>query len=188
MDRLTGVAVKPHRRGVRVFIVAAIVLIPVVFGFGFIEFISATSGAGAPLLFTQIGANPTLCSPGTLAAENYAAIYDLYGTLTPTPHLNVQVASARQGELIFAGDGACVACHDVTDGKNLTGPSLKGIAVNAASRESGFTASAYLRASILRPDSYLVPGYAAGIMSQNYGDRLNVQQVEDLVTYLLTLK
>jgi hypothetical protein len=54
----------------------------------------------------------------------------------------------------------------------------------------GTDAAAYIRGSIVNPNLYLVPGYAAGIMPQNYGNP-NVMSEDDLeaiVNYLLTIR
>ncbi|NIM92730.1 MAG: c-type cytochrome [Anaerolineales bacterium] len=46
----------------------------------------------------------------------------------------------------------------------------------------------YLIESIVLPDVYVVDGYQQGLMPGNYGDRLTVQEVADLVIYMLTLR
>jgi cytochrome c2 len=92
-----------------------------------------------------------------------------------------------QGKLIFSTVAGCVACHDVSTGATLVGPSLKGVESRAASRKPGMSASDYLRESILIPNAYVVPGFQPGIMLQTFGQVLTAQQLNDVIAYLLTL-
>ena len=48
-------------------------------------------------------------------------------------------------------------------------------------------AEAYLKQSIYSPDEYVVDGYPAGQMLAVYRDRLSEQELEALITYLLSL-
>jgi cytochrome c2 len=92
-----------------------------------------------------------------------------------------------QGKLVFSTIAGCTACHDVSTGATLVGPSLKGVEVRAGSRKPGMSASAYLRESILAPNAYVVPGFQPGIMLQNFGQVLTAQQLNDVIAYLMTL-
>jgi cytochrome c2 len=47
---------------------------------------------------------------------------------------------------------------------------------------------AYIRTSILHPNDFIVPGYPADLMPQNYAEILTDEEVNDLVAYLLTLE
>lgn len=94
----------------------------------------------------------------------------------------------------------CFACHSVSPGVNLAGPSLAGIGARAAALidSAGYTgqatdAAGYIRESIVSPHAYLYPGqmYAAGgrsFMPDNYEQTLTTEQIEHLVAYLLTLR
>ncbi len=91
----------------------------------------------------------------------------------------------------------CTACHILAP----TGPAWPakdgqpGIGARAAER---FTqpdyqgkaqdAHQYLFESIVDPNTYIVPGFAPGIMPQNYGSTLTDQDVANLIAYLMTLK
>jgi hypothetical protein len=70
----------------------------------------------------------------------------------------------------------------------MVGPSLKGVASRAGARKPGFTPIDYLRESIMKPNAFVVPGFAAGVMVQNYGTTLTPAQIDDIVAYLLTLR
>ncbi len=67
------------------------------------------------------------------------------------------------------------------------GPNLSNLAKEAGTRKPGMSAKTYLREALLEPNTFVVEGYQAGIMPQNYGDLLTEPQLEDLVAYLLTL-
>ena len=84
-------------------------------------------------------------------------------------------------------EGACDVCHSVEPGHDGVGPSLAGIADRAGERVEGLDAEAYLKQSIYSPDEYVVDGYPAGQMLAVYRDRLSEQELEALITYLLSL-
>ncbi len=99
---------------------------------------------------------------------------------------------AELGEALFSGNGlgenlGCEVCHSLNPGQRLVGPSLAGIGTAAADRVPGLEAAGYIRQSIVDPDAYTVPGYPAGQMLQDYEDRLSPEELEGLVTYLMTL-
>lgn len=134
----------------------------------------------------------------TIAVTTLAATTTrLVTTATPsTPTGQAKAPSAAnslpgdpgRGKVIFTTTGGCTACHDVTSGTTLVGPSLKGIASRAASRKPGMSADDYLHESILSPNAYVVPGFQPGIMLQNLGQVLTPQQISDVIAYLMTLK
>ncbi len=75
----------------------------------------------------------------------------------------------------------CVTCHSLQAGVTLVGPSLAAV----SSPLPGLSDAEYIRASILEPDSYLVPGYSAGQMSSGWEEYLTPEQIDSLVAYLL---
>ncbi len=105
------------------------------------------------------------------------------------------------GQALFGGSPpACFACHSVSPGVNLVGPSLAGIATRAASRVAAADyhgkatdAAGYIRESILEPSAYLVSGatFSSGgqsLMPPSFGQTLRPEQVDAVVAYLMTLK
>lgn len=94
--------------------------------------------------------------------------------------------NARNGDQIFHGVGTCTTCHDIDNGIQMTGPTLKGIGKRAETRVQGLPAAAYLRQSIVQPNVYVVQGFVQGIMPQNFAQMLSAQQINDLIAYLLT--
>jgi len=94
----------------------------------------------------------------------------------------------------------CQACHSMTPGVNLAGPSLAGLSdffekIKASGDYTGdaTTAEEFVRESIVEPSAWLHPGpmYSAGgvsFMPPNYGEDLTQEQIDHLVAYLLSFK
>ena len=103
------------------------------------------------------------------------------------------VGDAAAGEALFkqttiGSAPGCSVCHSTEPNQVIVGPSLAGVASRAGQRVPGQTAEQYLRTSIVTPNAYIVPGYSANGMYQDFAKVLTDQQVNDLVAYLLTLK
>lgn len=107
---------------------------------------------------------------------------------------------AKRGEELVTAKG-CIGCH--VGAGQLLGPAWlsgasadgKSVAQHAAERftATGYTGKAttaeqYLLEAIVAPNAYLVPGYAANLMPQNYGETLRLQEAADMIAYLLTIK
>lgn len=101
-----------------------------------------------------------------------------------------------RGEQLAASLG-CTACHITTP----TGPAWlpsadqPGIGTRAQTSfsQEGYTGKAldafqFLFESIVNPNAYITPGFAAGLMPGTYGDTLTEQDLADLIHYLLSLK
>jgi len=101
-------------------------------------------------------------------------------------------ALVAQGEALFHngtnGAPACITCHLLDKGATGVGPSLFGLNEVASSRVAGLSAEDYARQSILHPNDYVVDGYIAGVMYQNYAGQLQSGDVDALVAYVLSLK
>ena len=89
----------------------------------------------------------------------------------------------------------CSTCHSLEPGKVIVGPSLAGIGTRAAERiqDPNYTGNArsaegYIRESIMHPDAYVVEGFPKGVMYQNYRSVLSMEDFNDLVAFLMTLK
>jgi mono/diheme cytochrome c family protein len=111
---------------------------------------------------------------------------------TPAP---VSGDPVERGQAVFLGNGGCGGCHAVEglDGAiGQVGPELTNIVTVATDRVSGQTAQEYITESILNPAAYLVEqcpiGPCADVMPKDLGTRLAQQELDDLITYLLTLK
>jgi nitric oxide reductase subunit C len=126
-------------------------------------------------------------------------------TATPDERLRRSVSDepVERGEALFRSpELACQACHSTTPGVTLAGPSMAGISSRAAAilpspnyAGSATDAEGYIRESILEPSAHLVPGanFSTGpggisLMPADYGTRLETEQIEDLVAYLMTMR
>ena len=99
---------------------------------------------------------------------------------------------AAHGAVLYAGASSpylpCIQCHEY--------PSLAPPMDHLVERVrqvrladpaiAGETLDQYLAESILSPDRYIAPGYAAGGMP-SYRSRLSETQLQDLVAFLMTL-
>lgn len=96
------------------------------------------------------------------------------------------LAGATEPEQIFTA-GGCGGCHTFAPaGTNATvGPNLDELAAAADQRVSGEDAEEYTETAIVAPDDYVVQGFQAGTMPDNYGDQLEDEQLQTLVDYLL---
>lgn len=92
---------------------------------------------------------------------------------------------AAEGRLVFQQN--CATCHATTPDTIIVGPSLAGLGGRAAGRVAGLDARQYVELSILKPDAYVVPGFA-NQMPTDFGKKLTGEQLNALVTYLLTFE
>lgn len=88
------------------------------------------------------------------------------------------------GEALIAAMG-CVGCHSLEQDTVILGPSFYGVADRAATRIEGYDAHHYLHESIVQPNAYLVEGFP-GVMVADFGDRIDAQQLADIIAFLLT--
>jgi mono/diheme cytochrome c family protein len=89
---------------------------------------------------------------------------------------------AKAGEAVFAGKGACIACHKAGKvGASPVGPDLSQIAK--------IQTPDYIMKKILDPAGMgTVAGYPKGVMPPTLGQTLNAKEYTDLVAFLMTLK
>lgn len=123
-------------------------------------------------------------------------------TAAPAAPATMTGGNAANGQTLFsqsvlAGNAGCTTCHSLEPGKALVGPSMAGIATRAATTVSGQSAEDYLHESIVNTNAFLAKGCnasdpeaqcVAGIMPQDWPQKLSAQEIDDLVAYLLTLK
>ncbi len=91
-----------------------------------------------------------------------------------------------RGSAIFRSN--CATCHDVKGDRIIIGPALTGVATRAETRVEDLSAEDYLYMSITSPNDYVVEGFTEGAMPQNFGRDLTSEEIDDLISYLLTLK
>lgn len=95
-----------------------------------------------------------------------------------------------RGEAIYHGDVAvCSVCHV----RGRIAPPAEGTAERvlnvrlAAAGNRHMTVEQYLAESILYPNRYAAPGYTGYSMMSVYGRILSLQDIQDLVAYMMTL-
>lgn len=125
---------------------------------------------------------------------------------TPTPlaevvgtdiSLALPPGDVNRGKALSEGNLGCVGCHILS----ATGPAwlpsgdTPGIGDRAAARiaEADYTGKAtsaeqYLLESIVTPNAFVVSGFEANIMPENYAQRLTPQDAADLIAYLMSLR
>ena len=105
------------------------------------------------------------------------------------------------GERVFrSATPACTACHSISPGVNMAGPSLAGLVqrtgpmlADPAYKGKATDVAAYIRESVRTPSAHVVPGamYSANgvsFMPDTYGKSLTPQQIDQLAAYLSSLK
>lgn len=150
----------------------------------FLDWVSHIDNQGWP-------PRPILVSGGQMAGA--ASVAEPTGVASDQP--------VAVGEALFrTTPPGCFACHSISPGVNLAGPSLAGIGTRAAAivDSASYTGKAtdaddYIRESIVNPHAYLVPGpiYSSGgrsFMPDNYHTTLTDEQIDQLVEYLATLR
>jgi len=93
-------------------------------------------------------------------------------------------ANPANGETVALTFG-CIGCHAVDPAEVRTGPTWHNVGDTAVVRVPGESPAFYLYQSITAPNSHVVPGYPANIMPQNFSETMSVQQIADMVAYLL---
>lgn len=84
----------------------------------------------------------------------------------------------------------CNACHTL-DGTPGVGPSWQGLFGSQNALADGGTVTAdeaYITESILNPNAKIVEGYAPNLMPQNFGERVNEAQIQDLIEFIKSLQ
>jgi ferredoxin len=159
--------------------------------------------ARAALIFEQVRLSAGEHRVQLLMAdrEDEAAqtIFDKTLTLAPRQNLNLAFKDRHiesdpiVGESLYyessgSTNAGCRICHSLVKDEIIVGPSFYGIATRAATRVPGLSAEEYIRQSILDPNAYVVPGFPKGQMIQNLGEILSVDQIDDLIAFLMTMK
>jgi nitric oxide reductase subunit C len=93
--------------------------------------------------------------------------------------------SVAEGQNLFNKN--CASCHSLEPGKVFAGPSLAGIGTRAGDTVAGMSAHDYIKESIINPSAYIPAGFSNG-MPGSFGSRLSSNEIESLVSYLMTLK
>jgi cytochrome c oxidase subunit II len=94
-----------------------------------------------------------------------------------------QGGGAADGAQVFASAG-CGGCHtfEPAGSSGQIGPALDDIA--SAAQSAGKPPAEFVRESIVDPNAYLAPGYAAGVMPDSFGESLSSAEIDALVSYI----
>ncbi len=90
------------------------------------------------------------------------------------------------GQVLYNGDLGCAGCH-LSD--TPVAPPTEGTYTRIEEERlqdpllAGYTPEQYLVESIVEPAHYIVPNYQ-NVMINNFGDRLTLQDLADLITFL----
>ncbi len=93
-------------------------------------------------------------------------------------------ADAANGQNVALVNG-CVGCHSTDPAVTMTGPTWHNVGDTAANRQPGVAPALYLHDSIVNPNGFVVPGYPSGVMPQIYADTIPLEDLADIVAYLL---
>jgi mono/diheme cytochrome c family protein len=110
-------------------------------------------------------------------------------TTSPTPPPSAPpppAGNAAAGKQVFLAPASqCAGCHTFKPaGTTATvGPKLDNLPADAQKANRG-TLAQYVHESIVDPNAYVVPGFSAGLMPQNFAQVLKPQQIADLVAFL----
>ena len=114
---------------------------------------------------------------------------------TPMPTDTPAPGDPAAGEALFNSDTigdnpGCHTCHSLEPDKVIVGPSLAGMADDAAgdAAETGISTEEMLKEMITDPNAELAGDFPADVMPQNFGSTLTPQQLNDVIAFLMTLK
>ncbi len=150
--------------------------------------------ANAQLVSPQLGAQLYAEEANAVVAAEPTAAPVKFVELTPeqvTAGLPEEFAAAlaaadpSQGEGVALTSG-CVGCHSVDPAVTMTGPTWYQVADHAANRIPGTSPANYLYTSITNPGAYVVPNYPYGVMPAIYAETIPVEDLANLVAFLLT--
>jgi hypothetical protein len=96
----------------------------------------------------------------------------------------VEAADTSAAETLALRYG-CVGCHVLDPNQTMVGPTWHNMGDTAVIRVPAESPALYLYESIVNPNAYVVPGYPANIMPQNFGETMSVQEIGEMVAYLL---
>ncbi len=87
---------------------------------------------------------------------------------------------------MYNANNSCAGCHSLVEGVRIQALSLFGIAERAGTTIDGYSAEEYLRESIVLPCEFLAAEAVVCQMPPNYGERLDAQDLADLIAFLMT--
>jgi mono/diheme cytochrome c family protein len=105
----------------------------------------------------------------------------------------VQGTSPAAGKAVFTGIGGCGSCHTLaaagttgTVGPNLDTKLRADCALPASKTVRGATLTKCIQTAIVKPYAFIPPGYAAGVMPNDFGTKLTPSEIQALVNFMST--
>lgn len=163
----------------------------------FLDWVSNVDNNGWP-------PRPILVTGATLPGTDRPATVPAQAAAAAPPGARPVTASENPialGERVFrSAVPACTACHSISPGVNMAGPSLAGLAARTEKLLSSGDymgkakdLAGYIREAIIEPSAHVVPGpmYSAqgvSFMPTTYAKDLTSTQVDELAAYLSSLK
>jgi mono/diheme cytochrome c family protein len=104
---------------------------------------------------------------------------------------------AERGRALAEATLGCTVCHGLTPVGPAWTPEggLPGLGDRAAQRIAGadYTGAAqtpeqYLVESVVQPNAFVVPGFDQGIMPADFGNKVTLQDMADLLAYMLSFR
>ncbi|HMN27970.1 MAG TPA: cytochrome c [Caldilineaceae bacterium] len=124
---------------------------------------------------------------GTLGVAAVTAEQVAGAIVTPTTSSEAGAGSTANltPPQLFVNMG-CAGCHKLgTVGVGVTGPDLNQLPEVAGTRVPGEDAATYVHNSIVTPNAHVVEGFQPNLMPQNFSERMNEDQIQQLVKWLL---
>jgi cytochrome c oxidase subunit II len=96
--------------------------------------------------------------------------------------------SAAAGKAVFTGSAGCGSCHALAAAgtTGTVGPDL-GVTIAPDAKKAGMPVKAFIMDSILKPNSFIAPGYGPNVMPQTFSQTLTQTQVQALVNFLASV-
>jgi hypothetical protein len=146
-------------------------------------------GTCSPPYSWNIDAAAEVCKPFcTPVAKIYVDPVTLIGPRTDVTKLDLNGGGSTNGERIYKAAG-CAGCH--TPG--IVAPATTGMYTRIVTERmkdpalAKMTVEQYLAQSVIQPIAYVVPGFNP-IQPPDYGYKLNLDELRNLVAYMMTLK
>lgn len=99
--------------------------------------------------------------------------------------LKTVTGDPNNGQALYTGALGCSGCHTTAIAPPMDGTFTR---VNDTRLKdpalAGYTAEHYIAESILVPNAYIAPGFNANTMPQDFGNKLKLQDLADLIAFL----
>ncbi|NOZ06161.1 MAG: transporter substrate-binding domain-containing protein, partial [Chloroflexi bacterium] len=148
---------------------------------------------GSDLIAPTNAALAAMKADGTLDAL-YTKWFEEYQPAKEEAPAEPAAGDPAAGETLFKsdtinGNPGCNTCHSLKQGETKVGPSMAGIATDAAgdAKEAGLSTEDMLKQMITDPNAEIAGGFKADVMPKDFGQKLTPQQLNDIVAYLMTL-